>query len=74
MQHPIIDLPSEGYVRWPTIKRVTGVASRSTIWRMEKRGAFPASVRITPRLTAWDAREVREWIASPTTWTRRQQA
>lgn len=66
--HP--DLPIEGKVRFPTIKRVTGTGSRSTIWRLEKAGKFPKSTRITPRLTVWDASEVREWLADPIGWAK----
>ncbi|MBJ7575679.1 AlpA family phage regulatory protein [Luteimonas sp. MC1828] len=64
--HP--DLPVEGKVRFPTIKRVTGIMSRSTIWRYEQAGKFPKRTRITPRMSVWDAGELREWLADPTGW------
>ena len=72
MQHSMIrpDLPIEGKVRFPTIKRVTGTKSRSTIWRLERAGKFPKSTRITPRLTVWDAAEVRAWLADPIGWAK----
>ena len=71
MQHPTNpDLPIEGKVRFPVIKRVTGIEARSTIWRMEKAGKFPKSIRITPRLTVWDAATVREWLADPVGWAK----
>lgn len=66
MIHP--DLPVEGKVRFPAIKRVTGIVSRSTIWRYEQAGKFPKRTRITNRLTVWDAAEVREWLADPIAW------
>lgn len=61
-------LPVEGKVRAPAIKLLTGIAARSTIWRLERAGKFPKSTRITPRLTVWDAAEVREWLADPVAW------
>lgn len=63
-----IELPSEGYVRWPTVKRVTGIASRSTVWRMEKKGKFPLSIRVTNRLTVWRVGDIRAWLGDPTGW------
>lgn len=72
MIHP--DLPVEGKIRFPTIKRVTGTESRSTIWRLEKAGKFPKSVRITSRLTVWDAAEVRAWLADPIGWAKSEAA
>ena len=65
-----IELPSEGYARWRSIKRVTSIGSRTTVWRMEKAGKFPKSIRITPRLTVWDVAEVREWLADPLGWAK----
>jgi len=61
--------PSEGKARWPAVKRVTGIASRSTIWRLEKAGRFPRSIRVSPRLTVWDVAEVRAWLADPVGWS-----
>lgn len=71
MQHTTNpDLPIEGKIRYPVVKRVTGIEARSTIWRMEKAGKFPKSIRITPRLTVWDAAEVRAWLADPVGWAK----
>ena len=36
--------------------------SRTTIWRLEQRGEFPARRQITPQRVAWVADEVREWV------------
>lgn len=38
--------------------------SDRTIYDMEKRGEFPRRFSITPRLVAWDLREVEAWIES----------
>lgn len=34
-----------------------------TILDMEKRGDFPKRFSVTPRLVAWDLREIDDWIA-----------
>lgn len=36
--------------------------SDRTIFDMEKRGEFPKRFALTPRLVAWDLREVEAWI------------
>ena len=76
MQHTIRnpDLPVEGKIRFPAVKRLTGTESRSTIWRWERAGKFPKSVRITSRLTVWDAAEVRAWLADPISWAEKTAA
>jgi|GEM_PF-3404580 len=63
------DLPLEGKIRFNQVKRLTGF-SRPTIWRMGRAGKFPKSIRITPRLTVWDAGEVRAWLADPVGWAK----
>ena len=63
------DLPLEGKIRFNQVKRLTGF-SRPTIWRMGRAGKFPESIRITPRLTVWDAGEVRAWLADPIGWAK----
>lgn len=37
---------------------------RTTLWRLEKRGEFPARRRITGNIVGWPASEVEEWIRS----------
>lgn len=63
-------LPLEGKIRSHTVRRITGIRARSTIWRLEQAGKFPESIRITPRLTVWDAAEVRAWLADPIGWAK----
>ena len=48
---------------WSAVEttRNTGL-SRTTIWRLEQRGDFPARRQITPQRVAWVADEVREWV------------
>lgn len=63
-------LPLEGKVRSHAVRHITGIAARSTIWRLEQAGKFPKSTRITARLTVWDAAEVRAWLADPIGWAK----
>lgn len=35
-----------------------------TLYNMEKRGDFPARFALTPRLVAWDASEVEDWMTA----------
>ena len=68
----IHDLPLTGFVRQAQL--VPGIIpiSSATLWRKVKNGSFPRPVKLGPRVTAWRAEEVREWIArqSPSTSTR----
>ncbi len=38
--------------------------SRSTLYEMVSKGAFPAPVRISARAVGWRAAEVEEWLKS----------
>ncbi len=40
--------------------------SRTTIWRREREGTFPRSVRISPGRRAWREREINEWCEQRT--------
>lgn len=48
-------------LRFPALRERTGL-SRSTIWRLERRGAFPRHRRISPNTVAWVEEEVNVWI------------
>jgi prophage regulatory protein len=38
--------------------------SRSTRWRMERRGQFPKRVRLSPGRVGWHQSEIEAWICS----------
>lgn len=38
--------------------------SRTTIWRMVKRGEFPKPIRLSPGRVGWSANTVEQWLAS----------
>lgn len=48
-------------LRVPRVVQMTGV-SRSTLWRLEREGDFPARVRLTGRTIGWREADVRAWI------------
>jgi prophage regulatory protein len=48
-------------LRFPAVRERTGL-SRSTIWRLERRGEFPRHHRISPNVVAWIEEDVHRWI------------
>lgn len=50
-------------LRFKAVQERTGL-SRSTIWRLEQRGAFPRHRRISTNAVAWVEDEVVSWICS----------
>lgn len=50
-------------LRFSAVRDRTGL-SRSTIWRLERCGAFPKHRRITANTVAWVEGEVVRWIQS----------
>ena len=71
MQNQTITLPQTGFVRQSTLvgDRRTGTPgilpfSASTLWRRVRNGTFPAPLRLSERVTAWRAEDVRAWIES----------
>jgi len=60
-------------LRFPIVRERTGL-SRSTIWRLERRGEFPRHHRIAPNVVAWIEEEVAAWILERTTAPEAQSA
>jgi prophage regulatory protein len=50
-------------LRFPAVRERTGL-SRSTIWRLERRGEFPRHRRISANAVAWVEHEVTDWISA----------
>ena len=48
-------------LRFPAVRERTGL-SRSTIWRLERRGEFPKHHRISPNVVAWVEEDIHMWI------------
>jgi prophage regulatory protein len=50
-------------LRFPAVRERTGLC-RSTIWRLERRGAFPRHHRISANAVAWIEYDIATWIRS----------
>ncbi|WP_283147607.1 helix-turn-helix transcriptional regulator [Silvimonas soli] len=57
-------LPVTGYVRQAQLIPAILPFSASSLWRMVRGGKFPAPVKLSERVTAWRAEDVRAWIDS----------
>ena len=51
------------FIREPERRRITGL-SRSTWWRLERKGQAPKRRQISPNGVAWLESELTSWIAS----------
>jgi prophage regulatory protein len=51
------------FIRLDVVRDRTGL-SRSTIWRLERRGDFPKHRRISLNAVGWLEAEVDEWVLS----------
>lgn len=47
---------------WTRVQDIAGI-SRSTAWRLQQRGAFPAPVAVSPGRVAWWESELNAWKA-----------
>lgn len=55
---------SEGYLlRLPDVLRVVGL-SRTTVWRKIHDGTFPAPLRLSERVIAWEPDDIAAWRKS----------
>ena len=63
MANEVQYLPRTGFVRQPTVIAHVGF-SKSTLWAKVAQGAFPKPLKLGPRITAWRAEDVRDWIAA----------
>jgi prophage regulatory protein len=50
-------------LRFTEVRERTGL-SRSTVWRLERRGAFPKHVKLSANIVAWLEEDVVQWIRS----------
>jgi prophage regulatory protein len=55
------DAPPARLLRFPAVRERTGL-SRSTIWRLERRGHFPRHRQISLNAVAWSEKEIVDWI------------
>jgi prophage regulatory protein len=57
----VVRLPETGFLRQPQVLVFVPI-SRSTLWRRIQAGSFPGPVKLSARVTAWRAEDVRRWI------------
>ncbi len=50
-------------LRTHQVMKVTGL-SRSTLWRLERRGDFPPRLRLSQNSCGWLAKEIEDWLLS----------
>ncbi len=53
---------NERFVQNPEVQQITGL-SGTTLWRLERAGAFPKKVAISPGRKAWLESHIKAWIA-----------
>ena len=51
------------FVRWPAVRDATQL-SRSTAWRLERDGLFPARRQLSANAVGWLRSEIEGWISS----------
>jgi prophage regulatory protein len=56
------DLPVSGYIRQAQLIPNVLPFSAATLWRKVKAGTFPAPVKLSDRVTAWEIVAVRNWM------------
>jgi prophage regulatory protein len=56
-------LPVTGFVRQPAVLACVPF-SATTLWRRVKNQSFPSPVKLSERVTAWRAEEIRQWLAA----------
>jgi len=54
-------LPQEGYIRAKALAPLLGI-SVVTLWRWSAAGRMPKPVKLSERVTAWRAEDVRMWM------------
>ena len=62
-------LPDDALIRLSALIAMGLVPfSASTLWRKCQCGQFPKPLKISDGVTAWRVRELREWLADPTSY------
>lgn len=52
--------PDDRILPWSQVKIIAGL-SRTTIWRMQRTGDFPAAVQVSPNRVGWWQSELLAW-------------
>jgi predicted DNA-binding transcriptional regulator AlpA len=54
---------AERLLSWPKVRQLAGDMGRTTAWRLEKVGQFPAPVQVSPGRVAWRESDILAWQA-----------
>lgn len=57
-----LSLPTTGFLRQRQVLAFVPI-SKSTLWRHVRARSFPSPVKLSARVTAWRAEDVRRWIS-----------
>lgn len=60
-------LPDTGFLRQPQVLFFVPI-SKSTLWRRVQARTFPEPVKLSERVTAWRAEDIRSWINGHGGW------
>ena len=56
-------LSSGGYIRAAALAPMLGIAV-VTLWRWAANGKLPKPIKLSERVTAWQVKDIRQWMAS----------
>ena len=59
-----IVLPSSGFLRLRRVLQIVPIG-RSTLYQKIKLGTFPPAVKLGPRISAWRAADIHEYLKNP---------
>lgn len=59
-------LPETGYIRQSQLIPSIVPFSSATLWRKVRAGTFPSPVKLSERVTAWRADDIRAWMQART--------
>lgn len=57
----VVRLPETGFLRQRQVLAFVPI-SKSTLWRRVQARSFPEPIKLSARVTAWRAEDVRRWI------------
>lgn len=63
--HEVLKNPElSNFIDVKEVSRLCGGLARSTIWRMTKKGTFPAPVQLSERRIGWRRSDIEAWLRS----------
>jgi len=57
-------LGPQRFLSWRQVRPLVGDIGRTTAWRLERQGHFPASVPVSPGRRAWREADILAWQAA----------